>query len=64
MKLETMDGSHVGWTTVPRFRPCADVLIWGERFFRYRDVKEGHLLYTEAFAFWCVLPVTNARESP
>lgn len=64
VKLETSDGGHVGWTEIPRFRPCADVLFWGERVFRYRDVMRGHLLYREAFAFTVVTPVTERPPPP
>jgi len=61
VKLETADGGHVGWTQIPNFRPCADVLIWGQRSFRFRDVLRDHLLYREAFVFAIVWPVTTAK---
>ncbi len=62
VKLETRDGAHVGWITIPKLRPCADVLWWSERFFRFRDIKPGkpgHLQYVEAFTVAITAPVTG-----
>jgi hypothetical protein len=64
VKLETPDGV-VGWARIPRFRPCADVLVWGQRIFRYRDVvagTPGHVVYREAFSFFIVSAVTARPE--
>lgn len=52
--LETTDGRHVVDVPVPIFKPPADVLIWGQRFFKlHGNQRAGLLEYRECMA-WVV----------
>lgn len=45
--------SFVGKSVVPPFAVPPDILIFGQRFFRYFSTKEDHTdVYVEAFSFW------------
>lgn len=63
VKLETRDGHLVGWTTIPNFRPCADTLVWGSRFFRFGEIFRGYILYREGFAFMVLNEVSEHPPS-
>jgi hypothetical protein len=56
VRLETSDGSLVGYTVIPSFKPRADVLIWGSRIFK--AVETGANVYSECFAVAVVGEVT------
>jgi hypothetical protein len=57
--LTTAAGEVVGSTQVPDFKPAAEILIWGQRFFRFESLTaDGKLTYREGLAWWVVEPVT------
>lgn len=53
VKLYAQAGGFVVEGEIPRFNDPPEILIWGERFFRYSCIvfENGvdHLVYTEAF---------------
>lgn len=63
VKLYTADGGFVVAGEIPRFNQLPDVIVWGERFFRYGDKRlpqaiEGPVHYVECFT------VALVREVP
>jgi len=66
VKLETSDGQHVGWTRVrQRFQLWPDVLVWGDRLFRFASSSDdSYRLYLEATVFAVVTPVTAEPPPP
>lgn len=67
VRLETRSGGLVGWTRVrQRFALWPDVLVWGERVFRFApsDGDADYRLYVEAMMFAIVTPVTGQRPPP
>ena len=57
--LRTRAGEDVGTVEVPDFKPPAEVLVWGQRFFTLASLgADGALVYVEAMAFFIVEPVT------
>lgn len=55
VRLVTRDNLLVEDVVIPRFGPPAEVLIWGERCFTYREERDGRKIYSEAL-MWPVLP--------
>ena len=58
VRLETADGSLVGYTMIPFFNPPADVLYWGVRVFRRHGESGVMIHYRECLAFAVVGEVT------
>jgi hypothetical protein len=67
VKLEAASGSFIGWTTVPRIRPCFDVLLGFRTIYRFRDVvagRPGHLVYRQASTVMIQPPTSKKPEIP
>lgn len=55
VRLVTRDGQVVADVIVPHFTPPADVLIWGDRCFIFRDENAGGLRFYREGMLWPVL---------
>ena len=54
VRLVNRDNQFVEEVVIPRFNPPADVVLWGSRFFIYRDDENGQRTYREGM-LWPVL---------
>jgi hypothetical protein len=57
IKLETSDGGHLGYSQIAPFNVPPEVLIWGDRVFRFHKEMPMLWIYREAFAVWVTEPV-------
>jgi len=60
--LRTRAGENVFTAQVPKFKPPAEVLVWGQRFFVLDALAglagDGELAYREVMAFFITEPVS------
>lgn len=58
VRLVTRDDQFVADVIIPRFNPPADILLWGERWFIFRDEDKYHngLRFYREGMMWPVLP--------
>jgi hypothetical protein len=54
--LVIRDDRFVASVVIPRFNPPADVLLWGERWFVFRDEDANKLRTYREGMMWPVLP--------
>lgn len=62
--LVTRDDQFVADVVVPRFNPPADVLLWGERWFVFRDEDANKLRTYREGMMWPVLPQGQYKGLP
>ena len=61
VRLVTRDDRFVETVVIPHFNPAAEILLWGERWFIFRDSTNGIRTYREAM-MWPVLPQAQYKD--